>query len=322
MTDMKKITVVMATYNGMRWLPEQIESLRSQSDPCYDVLIQDDGSGDGTMDWLELLTREDPRFRLAKENGCHFGAAGNFLSLLRQTDAPLIALCDQDDVWLQDRLSACRTAMKEAEARVGEDIPLLIHSDAMLTDENGNPVAESFFAHQGWDGRAVTLNRLLVQNNATGCTMLINRALADLTVSHADPERIFMHDWFLAQTAAAFGEVIFLPRALVKYRQHGSNAMGASRKGLVHRAVSAMKTPSRIRERIALTYQQAEVLLDAYGDELPPDSAAAVQNYLETRSMLWGKRVAALRQGGYWMQNPLTRTAQIMFGGAGQSSRS
>lgn len=310
----KTITVLLATYNGEKYLPRQLASLQAQDDPAFTVLIQDDGSTDGTLDILADVVGQDSRFRMAKECGHHFGAKGNFMSLLQQCEGDYAALCDQDDEWESNRLSRCRAALEEAEARLGESTPLLVHSDARVVDGDGAVIHESFFRHQGWDPEAVTLPRLLVQNNATGCTMLMNAALTHLASRKGDPAQMHMHDWFIALTAAAFGQVIFADEPLVRYRQHAVNVMGASKATLIQRGVKALSAWRKGKARIALTYRHARAFRDAYGDMLPPQARATIDRYLATESMGKLRRVVAVQRGGYTMQSTVTRLGQILFG--------
>ena len=109
-----KTSILLAAYNGSAFLPEQLESLRSQSDGDFTVLLQDDGSSDRTQELLEEIAREDPRFVPAAESGRHWGACGNFLSLLRQTDADAVLLCDQDDRWEPEKVALLKSALLEA----------------------------------------------------------------------------------------------------------------------------------------------------------------------------------------------------------------
>lgn len=310
----KTITVLLAAYQGEKYLPELLASLAGQDDPAYRVLMQDDGSIDGTPAILADKAAADDRFSLAACQGTHLGAVGNFLSLMAQDDAPYSALCDQDDVWAKQRLSRCRAAMEAAEARWGCDVPLLVHSDCAVTDAEGSVLHHSFFAHQGWDPAATDLRRLLVQNNATGCTMLMNAALRNLVVRHARADEMFMHDWFIAMTASAFGHVAIVNEPLVRYRQHGKNVMGASKSGLLLRAVKALGEAEKSRERILRTYHYAQTFRSAYGDALPAAAAETVDTYLNTQYMGKLRRVWAVQKGGYRMQSTVTRIGQMLFG--------
>lgn len=310
----KSIQVLMACYNGAKYLPAQLDSLRAQDDAGFSVLLQDDGSTDATPALLQSIVQCDPRFQLAADNGKHHGAIGNFLSLLGQCSADYAALCDQDDVWAANRLSRCRAAMEEAEARYGAGTPLLIHSDSRVVNESGEPQHESFFLHQGWDKTAVTLPRLLVQNNVTGCTLLMNAPLRRLVTAHGDPHTMHMHDWFIALTAAAFGHVIFVDEPLISYRQHGVNVMGASKQNLAQRGMKALSQWEKGKKRIALTYTHTRSFRDAYGDALPPEAQRIIDGYLATQAMPKLLRVLTVQREGYTMQSNITRMGQIIFG--------
>ena len=306
------VSVLLAAFQGKAFLPELLASLRAQQ-VDFRVLWQDDGSVDGTFDMLDAITVMDRRFRPGTQQGLHLGAAGNFLSLMAQDDAPYTALCDQDDIWREDKLRRSLNALQHAEQKYGADTPLLVHHDCRLVDAAGYMRRESFFRHQGWDPAANDLPHLLVQNNVTGCTLMMNAALRRLVVSHA-PEQQIMHDWFIALTAAAFGHILYLPDTLVDYRQHGSNAQGASRFPLLVRALGALRTPARAKERIRLTYRMARAFREAYRDALPRAAALQVDRYLAIEAMPRKARLQALCQGGYLMQSRITRLGQRFFG--------
>ena len=309
-----KTIVLLTAYNGMEWLPALIESLKAQTDPDFSVLYQDDGSSDGTQAFLSALSREDPRFSAASEQGQHLGAAGNFLSLLRQAEGDAFLLCDQDDVWEPEKIAVLKKALAAAEAEAGPGVPVLVHSDCSLTDEAGNPLGVRFFAHQGWDPAAVTLAPLLVQNNVTGCTLIMNRPLRDLVAEYGRAKDLFMHDWFIALTAAAFGRISFVNEPLTRYRQHAGNAIGASRRTLAGRAFAALKNRKKTRRRIELTYTHTRVFLRLYGDRLPAEARSLAEAYAETRKLPKLARVRAVRKLGCVMQSPVTRLGQILFG--------
>ncbi|MBR3763689.1 MAG: glycosyltransferase family 2 protein [Clostridia bacterium] len=307
------VSVLLAAYNGAAYLPQQLASLQAQTEGRFRVLWQDDGSADSTAELLATVSAQDDRFIPAAEQGMHLGAKANFLSLLRQDDAPYSALCDQDDLWRPDKLQRCMAAMQAAEAQYGADTPLLVHHDCRLVSADGSVLHGSFFLHQGWDAAANTLAPLLVQNNVTGCACLMNAALRRLVAEHMQPEVVFMHDWFIALTAAAFGRIVFVDAPLVDYRQHGSNVLGASRHSLLRRGLDALRMPERARERIRLTYQQARAFRDMYGDALPADASAIVDSYLAIEGLPKVKRITALQRGGYLMQSAVTRLGQYIF---------
>ena len=343
-----KVCVLLAAYNGERFISEQMQSISAQTMTEFEVLYQDDGSTDRTEAILAEWSGKDARFHPAKEQGRHLGPAGNFISLLSQADSDLMVLCDQDDIWEKEKLSKLLQAYEgavsslsanseasgkncaqrvspilvhsDACAEASGDIcsqrvpPILVHSDASVMDQDGGMLHPSFFRLQGWDPRAIHLNQLLVQNNATGCLMMLNRPLRDLVVQYGDPSRMFMHDWFIVLTAAAFGKVVFVNEPLTRYRQHGENAIGASRKNLIQRGFEALKQREKAKERVALTYSHSEAFLQAYGEALPSDARKTADDYLSTQHLPKLQRLTALRRQGCLMQSPVTRMGQLLFG--------
>ena len=309
-----KTAVLLTAFNGSVHLPGLLESLRTQSDPDFVVIMQDDGSTDGTPAILKDIAAQDNRFGFGSEQGKHLGAAGNFLSLVRQADADCCLLCDQDDIWETEKIAVLKQALQDLEKEYGSSTPLLVHSDCSLIDEAGEKIGDSFFHHQGWDPGAVTLPRLLVQNNVTGCTLIMNRTLRDLIAAHAVAKDLFMHDWFIALTAASFGRIAFVDQPLTRYRQHAGNAIGASAKSLPARALAALRNRKEAKRRILLTYTHTKVFRKLYGDELPAAARKTVDSYLATQRMKKIPRVLAVRRMGCIMQSPVTRLGQILFG--------
>ena len=309
-----KTAVLLTTYNGSKHLPALLDSLLAQTDPDFTVLLQDDGSEDDTVALLTGLCAKDPRFSFGTEQGQHLGPAGNFLSLIRQTNADYTLLCDQDDLWENDKIAVLKEAMKEMETEYGADTPLLVHSDCSLISEEGDPVGNSFFRHQGWDPNAVTLPPLLVQNNVTGCTLIMNAPLRSLIASHARAKDLFMHDWFIALTAASFGKIRFVSSALTRYRQHAGNAIGASAQPLLKRGLAALGKRREAKRRILLTYTHTKVFNRIYREELPEEAQGIVDAYLATQHMRKLPRILAVRRLGCVMQSPVTRLGQFLFG--------
>lgn len=307
------VSILLAAYNGEAWLPEQLASLQAQTLTDFRVLWRDDGSADGTAAVLEAAGRADPRFMPAADQGTHLGAIGSFLTLMAQDDAPYTALCDQDDVWHTDKLQRSLTVLQAAEAEYGADTPLLVHHDCRVVDAQGQELHASLFRHQGWDPAATQLRRLLVQNNVTGCTCLMNAALRRLVTENARADQLHMHDWFIALTAAAFGQIIFLDEALLDYRQHGSNAMGASRHGLLQRGLAALAAPERVRERLRLTYRHSEMFRNAYYAIIPDEAWHSCQVYEAIPRQSRRRRIRVLRRGGYLMQSRIARLGQYLF---------
>ena len=234
--------IVLSAFDGAAWLEAQLESIRRQSAQHWRLYARDDGSRDGTVERLGEWARREPRIELLANDGRNLGPAASFGVLLQHAldrGERYVFLSDQDDVWLPEKCASMLALMRDREAASGPDLPLLVHSDLRVVDRDLAPVHPSFVAQHGIDAKEEQRGmRLLVGNSVTGCAALVNAAL--LRCALPMPE-VAMHDWWLAQCAAAFGELVFLDEATVLYRQHGANTVGA--RGLPERARAILHSP-------------------------------------------------------------------------------
>ena len=219
------LSVALCTYNGEKFIGEQLKSLAVQTLLPDELIIADDGSYDKTMDIVTKFAGKAPFTVNVIQNRKTLGVQQNFAVASRVTKGDYIAFCDQDDVWLPDKLAKSMAVIKQLE-NLWPQQPLLVHSDLCVTDEDLKPKYQSFMTTQGLSFEA-GLDVLLVQNFVTGCTMLINRKLLDAALPF--PKEIVMHDWWIALVAAACGHIGFLNEATVYYRQHGYNSVGAKK---------------------------------------------------------------------------------------------
>jgi glycosyltransferase involved in cell wall biosynthesis len=218
----------MATYNGAAHLEDQIRSLQAQDFRAWRLFVRDDGSSDGTPERLATLAGADSRISVLPTER-RLGVIENFGELFwhaHREGAARVFLCDQDDVWHPTKITRTLAVMTRLEAEHGSEAPLLVHSDLEVVDESLHPLGPSFLRYQGLAHQdSAPLTVLLVQNFVTGCAMAVNRALLDLALPI--PDGCIMHDWWLALCAAARGRIGFIPDALIRYRQHGRNQLGA-----------------------------------------------------------------------------------------------
>lgn len=222
------ITILMATYNGEKYIAEQIDSILNQSFKDYTLLIHDDGSTDSTVELIKSYVSLHPkRIKLIEDNIKTGGPKNNFFHLMDQVDSPYIMFCDQDDIWLKDKISNAYNACKKIEKKYGENTPVLVFSDLIVTDKNLNVISESLFKMQKTEPKiAKKLNYLVYKNCVTGCTMLFNRKA--LNVSLPTSCNAIMHDWWVALNVLKNnGKVSFLHTKDIFYRQHGMNSVGA-----------------------------------------------------------------------------------------------
>ncbi|MCL2337850.1 MAG: glycosyltransferase family 2 protein [Firmicutes bacterium] len=209
-----KLLILLSTWNGARYLPEQLTSILSQEYNCQlSVLIRDDGSQDDTRQIIEQMN--DGRVEVLW--GENLGAKGSYLALLAEAyrrKPDLIAFADQDDLWLPGKL------LRAADALSTVNGPALYCSALNLVDEALRPIGTySFSDLPSYEGS-------FFNNCATGCTCVFNRALLDLLAVLPEADAIVMHDWWLYIVAAAFGQVFYDQAPMILYRQHASNQIG------------------------------------------------------------------------------------------------
>ena len=213
------ISITMATYNGEKYLEEQLKSIFQQSYPNIEVIVSDDCSQDKTVEILD---------RFSKSNNLHYfvnienlGFVKNFEKVVSLCTGDYNALADQDDIWLPKKLEI----LKE---NIGDNT--LIFSDALICDENGivislsqnNVISKIDEALPSENNKVFT--RLLYSNFVTGCTVLMKRDV--IKVAHPIPEGIIFHDWWYALCASSIGNIFFYKKSLIYYRQHNRNEVG------------------------------------------------------------------------------------------------
>ncbi len=213
------IGIVMATYNGERYLRAQVESLQQQTYPHWHLYIRDDGSKDNTIAVTKTLCEEDPRITLVQDGLGNLGFNRNFYQLLAYAKEEYIAFCDQDDVWMPTKLEKSLKLLQLIE--MTEKKPALVHADAELVDANLTLIKARFI---GKRGNKKGINGILFANSVQGASAMINRSLADLAIL-IQPRMPF--DFHLALIASITGTRAFIDESLAKYRQHGNNAIGA-----------------------------------------------------------------------------------------------
>jgi len=307
------IGILMATYNGESFVSAQIDSLLRQTEQDFVLCIRDDCSTDKTFTILERYAGQYPEKIKVNRSACNSGSARlNFLSLLQEHDDDYLMFCDQDDVWLPDKIERTLSAMRQAEQMYGEDTPLLVHTDLSVVDEDLVVTHPSFREMSRLDYRRTALRQLLVENTVTGCTLMINRALRNRIVPV--PEECAMHDWWLALAASAFGRIVALEdEQTVLYRQHAANEVGAKD---ASSASYVLKRLFRVRDTqngLQATYRQAEAFLSAYESQLSEAQAALLREYARIPEhgklgRLW--RLCKLKT---WKHGVIRVLGQILF---------
>lgn len=267
------ITVLLATYNGEKYLSEQLDSLLGQSFKDIKILARDDASTDGTVAILEDYAKKHPETVTVIKGEGTGSACANFLELIRLADDDYVMFCDQDDVWLPEKVE--KTYKKMLETENGDPkTPVLVHSDLKVVDKDLNVMSDSFFEFQAISPERDKLNNLLIQNNVTGCTVMINRAM--LKLAKMTPSSCVMHDWWLALLASLFGKSAYVTEPLMLYRQHGNNQVGAKKANGLGFVIQKFKNRKNTKRNYTACFKQAEALLELFKDEMTAEQAETV----------------------------------------------
>ncbi len=218
-----KVQILLATYNGEKFLREQLDSIINQEYKLWELLIHDDGSFDSTTSILNEYQNKYPKkVRLLIDQKFFSSASKNFFHLIenRSREANLYCLCDQDDIWHRRKLEIIIKRYNSKETKE----PLLIHSDLSLIDASGKLLEKSHDKLINHQKNTITKNKALYYNPVPGCAMTINSALANkLTYC----KYMVMHDWWILLTALNVNaNLLYIKFPLVKYRQHSENVLG------------------------------------------------------------------------------------------------
>ena len=263
------IDIILATYNGRRFLKEQIDSILNQTVKDFTLLIRDDDSTDGTNELLDIYASMYPdRIKLIRDDKKAGSAKQNFFLLMKECDADYIMFADQDDVWEKDKVEKALACMKKTEKKYGKKIPILCHGDLEVVNSELKTINGSMGKMQKLNYHRRKLRDYLVQNNITGCTMIINKKLNRLC--REMPEEAIMHDWWLGLIASAFGKVRYIGEAGIKYRQHEKNAEGAKNLKSPFYLLKKFFSGSEVRASLEKTYRQAEKFHELFSGENKP----------------------------------------------------
>ena len=252
-----KVIVLMSTYNGERYIREQLDSLLNQKLKPFKILIRDDGSKDNTIGILEEYASEHPFIEYYY--GENKGPARSFWDLIgKSEEADYYALCDQDDVWFEDKLERAVELLEKEDS----SIPLLYCSKYTLTDKELNPIDSNVSELYNFSDFAHSL----LYHTAPGCTFVFNdKARKQILKYDVNKEYCVIHDAIIHKVVTMFGKMILDNTSHMYYRQHGDNEIGMNANkvktfaGRVNRFLFG-----NIRRYRSNT---AKSLLNVYGDE-------------------------------------------------------
>lgn len=296
------VDILMATYNGGKYIAEQIDSILNQTYNDWKLYIRDDGSKDNTINIVKEYSEKYPdKIIFVEDERRNLGPKLNFGELLKRTKNEYCMFCDQDDVWMKDKVYLTLNKMKELEKQYGKDKPILVHTDLKVVNERLDVINESFWSFMNLDPKRKDINKLLVENTVTGCTMMINRKLREEI--KGIPEKCEMHDWWIALVASLIGVIYTIEEPTILYRQHSDNQIGARKNRLIKKITDTT---------IDIYDEQARLLYDLYFNNINQKDKATVEDFIKLKSVSTIKRKYLVCKDGFFA-NKLLRNVKIVL---------
>ncbi|MHB8100032.1 MAG: glycosyltransferase family 2 protein [Sulfuricurvum sp.] len=290
----KKIAVLLSTYNGEAYLAGQLDSLLAQSYKNFEIIARDDGSTDASLEILKAygVTLLDTHHNI--------GAKKSFEVLLEfaleNLQSDYFMFCDQDDIWESEKIEKSYLKIEEIQIK-RPDTPVLVHTDLEVVDTKLATLHDSFWEYEHISPRYNSFNRLLMQNTITGCTMIINKELAEKCLPI--PEASIMHDWWIGLVASQFGVIGYIEESTINYRQHSGNTIGAKKFNhftIFKKTFDILFLKNLYLEHLHSNLIQAEAFLQTYQSQLDPTTKEMLQDFitLEEKSF-WQRRAILLK---------------------------
>ena len=263
-----KIEILLATYNGEKYVGEQIDSIINQTYNNWELLIRDDNSKDGTLEILKEYEKKDKRIKIIEDKKGNLGFVKNFEELLNNSKEDWVMFSDQDDYWLENKIEKYVAILNASS----EDIlkkPMLIHSNSFICDDNLEIVKEEFINSK--IANEYNEDNFYFAYFVQGSTVLINRAIIDLALPFS--KNVTVHDRYFHLLAEFLGKRIFINESLIKYRQHSNNKIGAKSSVI-----------SKILKKRYFHTEDRELILEIqkkYKEALGTEQIKKIEKYLE-----------------------------------------
>lgn len=287
-----KLNILLSTYNGEKFLADQIESIQAQTFTDWKLLIRDDGSKDGTQAIIQSFVDQDERIVwINPDNSDNLGVIKSFHTLLKYEKADFYCFSDQDDIWLPEKLAV---QLKKAQQH-SADTPLLVYTDLKVVDQDLQVLHESMIKTQS-DHANTELIQELTENTVTGGVALLNQALAELWTGQ-EKHDLLMHDWYLGLLAATVGKLIYIDQPTELYRQHANNVLGAR---TLRKRMANWVRPHILFDKywslIKRSQEQAKNLLEL---DLPASKREIIENFVTIMEQPFKERYRRLKTYGY-----------------------
>ena len=307
---MSMVSIVMTTYNGEKYIAEQIDSILASSFQDIEINIFDDGSRDGTVSILREYEKRYLNKIHVYQNKENLGVTKNFLKAVGRTRSDYIMFCDQDDYWKPDKIAVTLKRMRHMEAQVGKDVPIAVFTDAKVVDEELNTIDQSFFKSGRLDPTKTDLPHLLMENKLIGCTIMFNSALRKIIEEYEIPENAKFHDWWVGLIAASLGKIGYVNQSTLLYRQHGNNVVGNS--SFLTYIKDRVMSLQQQKKSLRILQLQAEEFLSIYGNLLEEDKRSIIRRFADLGKVNFIKRRIYMLRYGY-LKSGIIRNIGLML---------
>lgn len=295
------LAVVLATCNGARFLDEQFNSLLQQTLSPDLILIFDDASDDDTPSLLEKYAKLN--HVNIQRNANRMGVNENFRQAIAAVPAGYdIAICDQDDIWLPEKLETSVALLHSLGAAF--DQPALVYSDCLLIDEKGKTIGTSVHRQRGQHRYEAVWDTFLFGNMVSGCTIVMNSAMQSVMAALPKTD-FYIYDAWLAMAGFGWGKIACLPNPLIRYRQHNANLTFSDHRAtnrtqrMLHHITQLWGKDSFLQQEIAL----AKDFHTQFGSRLSPDSKRTLQQFIELENQSYLQKKWAFERSfrPYWL---------------------
>lgn len=277
----------MATYNGEAYLAQQLRSLQNQTFREWELLIHDDGSSDKTIDIIRSFAKEDKRIKII-EDGIRFSCSElNFMHLLKFSTSPYIAFCDQDDIWLENKLQEMYNIISSSDIQ----IPQAVYCNSYVYDTGAALIS----GHTTICHPHKLKDMLFMNGGIQGCAIMFNASLRE--ICNNQPEIIAMHDHLITMAALTFGKLSYIDKRLMLYRRHQNTVTGRT-----FRNKSEKVTPFFNRNKTVLSPKHYDATISFYNKykSIIPDKQKKIFNdFFKFTKENKLKRICHIIYGGY-----------------------
>lgn len=272
---MKSVSVLLSTYNGSAYIQKQIESILQQLDVNVRIFVRDDGSRDNTRDIIKKIAENDSRITTYFENNIGYTRSFFKLCQLARNTSDYYAFCDQDDIWLSDKLISAVTRL-ENESNSYK----LYFSNLTFVNENLTRIGE-----KKYNLKDINFNHAMIRNSVAGCTMVFNNNLNSLGIKSNNLGILSGHDaWFFRLNLAIGGATIYEHKSHILFRRYGNNTTAA---GTI--SLSRMKKELNLKRYESLRFNTANILAVDFQPYISKNNQVLINNIINYKKSWFSK---------------------------------